>query len=150
MKATETFGLDGLGADLIRETRKIARPLVGKAGNILRKRIKDKLKKRGGPSRPGDPPAREEGALLSVIGRDRPRRLGDTFSVEVGVGAGKSAIARAEKWKGDGINVYEYAWLQEHGGIGADGRLFPARSYVRAAAEEVEAQIEQLFIAALR
>ena len=148
-----TTGLDGLGKELIRETRKVARSALSKASTVLARRYRDKLSKRsrGGPSAPGDPPARLTGALRSTVGKDRPRRDGDKFTVAVGIGIGKAKARRVEELKGKGVNVFEYAALLEHGGVfHADGRRYPPRPFARPAEEETEAEIVSILEAILR
>lgn len=139
-----TTGLDGLGPELIKETRKVARSALSKVSTVLARRMRQKLSKRGSPSAPGSPPARVEGALRDSIGKDRPRRDGDTFSVHVGPGVGRAKAAKVAAQKAEGINVFEYAALQEHGGVGADGRRYPPRSYARTAEEETETEIDSM------
>ena len=149
IRATRTTGLEGLGPELIRETRKVGRSALSKVSTVLARRMRQKLSKRGSPAAAGSPPARVEGALRDAIGKDRPRRKGDSFSVLVGVGVGKAKERKVDEWKAKGVNVYEYAALHEHGGIGADGRRYPARSYARTAEAETEAEIDSMLQAAL-
>jgi hypothetical protein len=137
-----TTGLEGLGRELIAETRKVGRRALSQAATVLARRMRDKLSKKRGPSAPGESPARVEGALRDSIGKDRPRRDGDKFTVKVGPGVGKAKGRKVEEWKAKGINIYEYAALQEHGGVfHDDGRRYPPRSFARAAEEETEAEI---------
>ena len=145
-----TTGLEGLGPELIKETRKVGRSALSKVSTVLARRMRQKLSKRGSPSGPGAPPARLEGALRDSIGKDRPRRDGDKMSVAVGVGIGKAKARKVEEWKAKGVNVYKYAILHELGGIfHEDGRRYPARSYARAAEEETEAEIDSMLRAVL-
>ena len=145
-----TTGLEGLGPELIRETRKVARSSLSQVSTVLARRMRQKLSKRGSPSAPGSPPARVEGALRDSIGKDRPRREGDEMYVNVGVGVGKAKERKVNEWKARGVNVYEYAILQEHGGVfHEDGRRYPPRSYARAAEEETEAEIDSMLQAVL-
>ncbi len=139
-----TTGLEGLGPQLIRETQKVGRSALSKVSTVLARRMRQKLSKRGSPSSPGSPPARVEGALRDSIGKDRPRRDGDTLSVTVGVGVGRAKARKVQEWKAKGVNVFEYAALQEHGGIGANGRRYPPRPYARTAEEETEAEIDSM------
>ncbi len=140
-----TTGLGGLSAELLAAERKASRTLLSKAGTILARKMREKLSSRGGPSRPGDPPARVTGQLRSVIGKDRPRRRGETMSVLVGVGVGKAKERKALELKGQGHNMWAVGALHERGGIGAAGRRYPARSFARRAEEEAEAEIVALF-----
>ena len=144
IRVAQTTGLEGLGPELIKETRKVGRSGLSKVSTVLARRMRQKLSKRGSPSSPGEAPARVEGALRDAIGKDRPRREGDTLSVLVGVGVGRAKSRKVEEWKSKGVNVYEYGLLHEHGGIGADDRRYPARSYARAAEEETEAEIDSM------
>ncbi len=64
--------------------------------------------------------------------------------VHVGIGEGKAKARRVAELKGEGINVFEYALLLEHGGIGADGRRYPPYPYARPAEEESEAEISAI------
>ncbi|MDK1102495.1 MAG: hypothetical protein QGD93_02560 [Actinomycetota bacterium] len=148
MGVKRTTGLEGLGPELIRETQKVARKALSSTSTVLARRMRQKLSKKGGPSAPGEAPARVEGALRDSIGKDRPRRDGDTMSVKVGVGVGRAKARKVDEWKAKGVNVFEYAALHEHGGIGADGRRYPPRSYARAAEEETEAEIDSMLRAA--
>ena len=150
LRASTSSGLEGFGDDLIVATRKVASSTLSRAATILARAYRNKLSKRGGPSRPGDPPARVTGALRDTVGKDRPRRDGAEMSVAVGIGMGRAKAARVAHWKAEGINVFEYAALHEHGGVGADGRRYPARSFARAAEEETEQEIVQLMEAELR
>ena len=144
IRAVKTTGLEGLGPELIKETRKVGRSALSKVSTVLARRMRQKLSKRGSPASAGEPPARVEGALRDSIGKDRPRRDGDSFSVLVGVGVGRAKERKVDEWKAKGINVYEYASLQERGGIGAGGRRYPARPYARTAEEETEAEIDAM------
>ena len=144
-----TTGLEGLGPELIRETRKVGRSALSKVSTVLARRMRQKLSKRGSPSAPDEPPARVEGALRDSIGKDRPRRDGDKLSVSVGPGVGKAKARKVDEWKAKGVNIYEYAWTHEHGGVDKAGRRYPARSYARAAEEETEAEIDSMLQAAL-
>ena len=139
-----TTGLDGLGPELIKETRKVARSALSKVSTVLRRGMVQLLSKRGGPSAPGSAPARVEGALRDSIGKDRPRRDGDTFSVHVGPGEGRAKAAKVAAQKADGVNVFEYAPLLEHGGIDAGGRRQPPHPFARPAEEETEAEIDSM------
>lgn len=139
---SRTEGLDGkLAADLVKDTRKVGRKALSKGAAILAKRMRDKLNVRGGPSRPGEPPARVTGTLRKSIGRDRPRRRDDTMSVAVGVGTGKAAERRSLDFKAQGENVFAVGGIHENGGVGADGRRYPPRSFARAAELEAEPEI---------
>lgn len=138
---TETTGLDGFDERLLAETRDDARPVVDASGRKLEERARQKLNVRGGPSRPGSPPARETGALQDSIGRSEVRTGSDEVEIEWGVGAGPAALARLRNWLGRGVDVRAYAELHEEGGIGADGRRYPARSYLRATEAELEPEI---------
>ena len=71
-------------------------------------------------------------------------RLGDVV-VHVGPGEGKAAARKVAALKGEGINVFEYALLQEHGGVfHEDGRRYPPRSFARRAEEEAESEISAI------
>lgn len=145
-----TTGLRTADKD-IREMQKDARRALSKTATILRRAYVQKLSKRRGPSAPGDPPARVAGALRDTVGKDRPRRDGDNFSVAIGIGEGKAKANKVAEWKAKGINVFEYAALQEHGGVfHADGRRYPPRPFARPAEEETEAEIRSLLEEELR
>ena len=144
-----TEGLQGLGRELLRDTRKAARSTLSRASTPFARRMRDNLSRRGGPSPPGQPPARVEGALRDVVGKDRPRRDGDEMSVAVGIGVGRAKQAKAAEWQAKGINVFAYAKLQEVGGIGADGRRYPPRPFARTAEEEIEAEVAAILQAGL-
>lgn len=142
--SARTEGLVGLSGELLKETRKSGRSALSKSSTVLARRMRQKLSKRGSPAAPGEPPARVEGALRGVIGKDRPRRRDDLLFVLVGVGVGRAKERKVEEWKAKGINVYEYALLHERGGIGANGRRYPARSFARTAEEESEVEIDSM------
>lgn len=145
----ETTGIAGIGEELLRDARAVAKSALSKAATPLARRMRNKLSQRGGPSRPGDPPARVTGALRDTVGKDRPRVDRGDISVDVGIGVGKAKARRVAHWKTEGINVFEYALLHEHGGIGADGRRFPARPFARPAEEEAEGEISAILEAEL-
>ena len=145
----QTTGLEGLGPELIKETRKVGRSALSRVSTVLARGMRRLLSKRGSPSAPGEPPARVEGALRDSIGKDRPRRDGDTMYVAVGPGVGKAKERKVEALKGEGINIYEYAYTHEHGGVDKAGRRYPPRSYARRAEEETEAEIDSMLQAAL-
>lgn len=139
---TETTGLAGLAESLLAETRDDLRPVVDSGGRKLEERARQKLSHRGGPSRPGDPPARETGALGDSIGRSEVRTASGEIEIEWGVGAGPSALARMRNWISRGVDVPAYAKLHEEGGVGAGGRRYPARSYLRSTELELEPAID--------
>ena len=145
----ETTGIDGIARELLRDTLAIARSALSKASTPLARRMRNKLSQRGGPARPGDPPARVTGALRDTVGKDRPRVDEGDISVDVGIGVGKAKARRVAYWKTQGINVFEYALLHEHGGIGANGRRFPPRPFARPAEEESEGEITAILEAEL-
>lgn len=139
-----TEGLDGILAETLqKETAAVARPLVARAGERLMRRMREKLSTRGGPSRPGDPPALDTGALRDAIGRTGPFTEAGAITSAVGVGVGREAEARVRAQQGSDINVFDYADLHENGGFGGPGGTvrYPPRSFARAAEAEVEAQI---------
>lgn len=150
LRTKETVGLEGLGDELVRETHKVGKSTLSKASTILASRMRKLLSSRAAPSQPGDPPARVEGALRDTIGKDRPRRAGDTITVKVGVGQGRAKARKVDYWKSQGINVYEYASLLEHGGRGAGHREYEARPFASRAEEETAAEIDALFESTLR
>lgn len=143
--STKTEGIDGMGDDLLRGTLAIAKSTLSKAATPFARQMRNNLSKRGGPASPGAPPARVEGALRDAVGKDRPR-VGKDFeiSVAVGIGVGKAKARKVEEWKGKGINVFEYAILHEFGGVGADGRRYPPRSYARLAESQVEGEVDAI------
>ena len=150
IRTKETLGLqDVLGPELLKETRKVGRATLSKAATILARRMRQKLSVRGGPSRPGDPPAKVLGVLRSTVGKDRPRREGDLLYVNVGIAAGKAKERKAIEWKAKGHNVFAYAKVQEEGGFYPNGRKYPARPYARPAEMESEGEIDALFKSAL-
>lgn len=138
---TRTEGIDGLGAELLAETQEDVLSLIARAGEKLVRRAREKLGVGGGPSRPGDPPAKETGALQDSIGRTGPYTKPGTVELAWGVGVGDEALARVNDWKSRGVNVFEYAELHENGGVGADGRRYPARSFARSTEMELEAEV---------
>ena len=144
-----TTGLQTVDRD-IREMRKDARRALSKSATVMRRAYARNLSKRRGPSAPGDPPARVEGALRDTVGKDRPRRDEDNFSVAIGIGVGKAKANKVAEWKARGINVYAYAALHERGGIGAGGRRYPPRPFARPAEEETEAEIRSILEDGLR
>ena len=145
MTAT-TEGLEGFGDELLRGTMKVAKSTLSRAATPFARQMRNNLSKRGGPSRPGSPPARDRGHLRSTVGKDRPRVSDDgtEVSVAVGIGVGKAKAAKVAELKGQGVNVFEFAILHERGGIGADGRRYPPRSYARLAERQVEAEVDAI------
>lgn len=150
MTAT-TEGLEGFSDELLAGTMKVAKSTLSKAATPFARHMRNNLSKRGGPSRPGQPPAKDEGFLRAAVGKDRPRvhKSGLEVSVAVGIGIGKAKAAKVAEQKGQGVNVFEYAILHERGGIGADGRRYPARSYARLAEAQAEAEVDVILIAGL-
>ncbi len=141
----ETTGIDGISVELLRDTRAITKSALSKAATPLRRGMMRLLSDTGGPSAPGQPPARVTGALRSTIGKGRPVVEDGDVAVHVGPGEGAAKAKRVAELKGEGINVFEYALLQEHGGVfHADGRRYPARSYARRAEAEAEAEISAI------
>ncbi len=141
-----TEGLEGFGDELLRGTLKVAKSTLSKAATPFARQMRNNLSRRGGPSRPGSPPAKDEGFLRAAVGKDRPRVADDgmSVSVAVGIGVGKAKAAKVAEQKGQGVNVFEFAILHERGGIGADGRRYPARPYARLAEAQVEAEVDQI------
>ncbi len=153
-------GIDGIGQELLRDARAVAKSTLSKASTPLARRYRQKLSRRG-PPRPGEPPARVTGALRSTVGKSAPKvdRDGDVV-VHVGIGEGRAKARRVAELKtgvikttlggvtatatGKGINVFEYALLLEHGGIGAGGRRYPPYPYARPAEEESVAEISAI------
>ncbi len=142
-------GLEGMGVELLEETRDDVRPLLARAGERLVSRARQKLDVSGGPSRSPAPPAMETGALRDSIGRTGPFTTPGVVELAWGVGVGDDALRRVNDWKGRGVNVFEYASLHERGGTGADGRRYPVRSYIRSTELELEADIVADWQAAL-
>lgn len=138
-----TEGINGMSAELLKQTEKDARPLVARAAVKLYRRIYEKLSVSTGPSAPGDPPAMDQGALRDTLGRTGPFTRPGTVSAAVGIGVGDEATQRVAEWKSRGINVFEYALLHEVGGHGGEGGQvrYPARSYLRTSEAELEAEI---------
>lgn len=136
-----TEGINGLGLELLKQTEKDTLPLIARGGEKLVRRAREKLDIQGGPSRPGDPPAKEQGALQDSIGRTGPYTRPGIVELAWGVGVGDEALARVNEWKSRGVNVFEYADLHENGGTGADGRRYPPRSYIRSTEAELEAEV---------
>ena len=135
-------GIDGIGQELLRDARAVGLSALSKTAVPLARRYRAKLSRRGGPSTPGDPPARVTGALRSTVGRGRPKVEDGDLVVHVGIGEGIAAARRVALLKKEGTNVFEYALLQEHGGIfHEDGRRYPPRPFARPAEEESEAEI---------
>jgi ElaB/YqjD/DUF883 family membrane-anchored ribosome-binding protein len=118
---------------------------VARAAEKVRGRMDEKLGRiQGRPSRPGEPPAEQVGALRDAVGRTGPfvdrGAEGTVVAAAVGIGVGDEATRRVAKWKGRGVNVFEYAPLLERGGF-AGGNRIAARPYVRATVEELRAEI---------
>lgn len=138
------IGIEGISRELVMEERKRSRSALSKSSTVMARAMRNNLSRRRGPSAPGSPPARLIGALRDTVGKDRPRRRGEEMFVTIGIGVGKAKGAKVIAWKAKGINVYEYAALHEHGGIGADGRRYPPRPYARPAEESSEAEIDRI------
>lgn len=139
--SVETTGLAGFAKRLLRDTEQDALSPAARSAELAVRRARQKLSSRGGPSRPGEPPAMEEGALHDSIGRTGPFTRPGTVEIAWGVGIGDEALRRVNEWKAKDINVFEYAKLHEEGGTGADGRRYPPRSYLRSTEAEIEAQV---------
>lgn len=141
----ETKGLKGWWKTLIGDTQRDALPPAAKAGEKIERRMFVKLSMRGGPSRAGDPPAMDTGDLREGIGRTGPFSTPGMVTVVVGYGVGDDAMRRIRKIASDrGMEIGELfgkANIHEHGGIGAAGRRFPQRSYVRSTFDEMEAEV---------
>ena len=141
-----TTGIDGIAVELLRDAIAVSKSALSKASTPLRRGMVRLLSRTGGPSAPGEPPARVTGALRSTIGKGRPVVEDGDVVVHVGPGEGKAAARKVAALKrGEGINIFEYALLQEHGGVfHEDGRRYPARSYARRAEAEAEAEISAI------
>lgn len=138
-----TEGLEGFARSVIDETKRDARRPLSQGGDILPTRARQKLGSRGGPSRPGDPPARVLGALQDSIGRNSAyiKHGEDVVELAWGVGVGDDAERRVRAWLARGVDVFAYAKLHEEGGRGADGRRYPQRSYLRSTEAEEEGRV---------
>jgi len=142
-----TDGLEEMAKELLEEVLVSGEKQVGEAAAVLGKEMKRLLSSRRGPSRPGEPPAREADWLWKGIGWTRPkvnRQKGEiTSSVGLGFGRGYRAL---EKAKAAGVNPFEYAWLQEYGGISGKTRStrLPPRPWARPAEARVESEVVQI------
>lgn len=138
---SRTEGLDGLAAELIDETLESAERQVGQAAALLGKAMKRLLASRRGPSKPGEPPAREADWLWKGIGWEKPKVDRDKGEVTSRVGLGFGRGYRAlQKAKAEGINPFDYAWLLEYGGI--SGKKRDVRIEPRPWARPAEAMVE--------
>lgn len=137
-----TEGAKGIGRDALRETHEdVLSPLARTAVKMVDE-MRSNLGKAGGPSRPGEPPARETGALQDSVGRTAPYDDGDRVVIAIGIGVGSEAQARVDSWRGRGEDVLAKAALHERGGFGADGRRFPPRAFARVAEEAAEPTLD--------
>lgn len=141
----ETEGMEAMLESVVEENLEDAFSAVAEGGEMFTRAIRRKLGREGGPSAPGQPPAKDRGALQDSIGRTGPFIERGVVTLVVGVGVGDEALARVNAWKSKGVNVFEYAHLHEVGGIGADGRRYPARSYVRSTEMEIEGRLDRLW-----
>lgn len=146
----ETKGLKGLWKNLIGETQRDALAPTAQAAAKIERKMYQKLSKRGGPARAGDPPAMDTGDLRKGIGRTGPFSRPGTVTAVVGYGVGDDAMRRISEIASDrGMTIGEMfgkANIHEHGGIGAAGRRYPQRSYVRSTFDEMESEV----VAAIR
>lgn len=132
--------------EAIEQTRKdLLSPLARVADRFI-ELARRKLSVRGGPSRPGEPPALNEGMLRDGIGRTGPYSDPGTVEIAWGFGVGEEAMRRIEEHasrRGESVGeMFAIANLHEAGGVGADGRRFPPRAYIRPTEEELSAQVD--------
>ncbi len=155
-----TTGIDGISRELLRDAIAVSKSALSKAATPLKRRMVQLLSVKGGPSSPGQPPAQVTGALRSTIGKGRPVVEDGDVVVHVGPGEGKAAARKVTQLKsgavttsfggvtatatGKGIDIFAVLVLHEYGGIGADGRRYPARSYARRAEAEAEPEISAI------
>lgn len=139
-----TTGIDGISVELLRDARAAAKSALSKAATPLKRGMVRLLSVEGGPSSPGQPPAKLTGELRSTIGKGRPVVEDGDVVVHVGPGEGAAAARTVSALKGEGIDIFAPLVLHEFGGIGADGRRYPARSYARRAEAEAEAEISAI------
>lgn len=142
-------GLAGLGEELLAETRRDAvEPTEQGAERAVETTVRA-LSVRGGPSRPGTPPAMDEGVLRDAVGRTEVETSGDTVEVEWGVGVGREAEARIARHAARlGISpdeILAYAHVHEFGSL-----THPARPFARPAEMEVEPDVDSLLRRAFR
>ncbi len=140
--ARTTGGVKGLGRELLRETHDDVLSPLARVAVAMVERMRAELGRSGGPSRPGDPPAKVTGALQDSVGRTAPYDVVDGVAILVGIGVGDEAQARVAAWKGRGEDVLARAALHERGGFGADGRRFPPRPFARIAEEAAEPKLD--------
>lgn len=142
---TRTAGLEGMAEEILKETANDTLAPMAQAGAKLVTRAREKLSVRGGPSRPGDPPAKETGDLQESVGRTAPYMRGGSVQIAWGVGVGDEARGRmreqAARLGVEEASLFKKANLHEHGGFGADGQRYPARPYIRPTEAELEAEI---------
>ncbi len=139
-----TTGIDGISRELLRDAVAVSKSALSKASTPLKRGMVRLLSKRGGPSAPGEPPARVTGAMRSTIGKGRPVVEDGDVVVHVGPGEGKAAARTVSALKSEGLDIFAVLVLHEFGGIGADGRRYPARPYARRAEAEAEAEISAI------
>jgi hypothetical protein len=140
----KTTGIDGISRELLRDATAVAKSALSKASTPLKRGMVRLLNVTGGPSSPGQPPAKLTGELRSTIGKGRPVVEDGDVVVHVGPGEGKAAAAKVAALRAEGTEIFAALVLHEFGGIGADGRRYPARSYARRAEREAEGEISAI------
>ncbi len=139
-----TTGIDGIAVELLRDAVAVSKSALSKASTPLKRGMVRLLSKRGGPSAPGEPPARLTGAMRSTIGKGRPVVEDGDVVVHVGPGEGKAAAGKVAALRAEGTEIFAALVLHEFGGIGADGRRYPPRPFSRPAEEEAEGEISAI------
>lgn len=140
----ETTGIDGISEELLGDARAVAKSTLSKAATPLKRNMVRLLNVTGGPSSPGQPPAKLTGELRSTIGKGRPKLEDGDVVVHVGPGEGKAAAGKVAALRAEGTEIFAALVLHEFGGLGADGRRYPARSYARRAEQESEGEISAI------
>jgi len=142
-----TRGVKGISRELLEETARDVGPALIRAADRMVERTKQKLSVRGGPSRPGEPPALREGMIRDGIGRSElivARRGG--IGIGWGFGVGPEALAKiklhAARRGTDLGEMFAIANTHEFGKVDYDlARSHPPRPYVRPTETELQAEV---------
>lgn len=143
----KTLGVKGIGRELLEQTARDVGPALIRGANRMVEATKKKLSVRGGPSRPGAPPALDEGMIHDGIGRaDLVVAKSGGIGIAWGFGVGREALARiqahAARRGTDLGEMFAIANTHEYGKVDYDQvRTHPPRPYVRPTEAELQAEV---------
>lgn len=140
----KTTGVKGISQELLQRTASDVGPALIRGADRMVERTKAKLSVRGGPSRPGEPPALHEGMLRDGIGRsDLIVAKSGGIGIAWGFGVGQEALARlkghAARRGTDLGEMFAIANTHEFGKVDYEmTRTHPPRPYVRPTEAELQ------------